>query len=41
MRSLEKLTVDAAQLVYPAASVCREGTEAIMKFMCKGKLKTY
>jgi Leucine-rich repeat (LRR) protein len=37
MRSLETMIVDAGSLVYPEAKVCREGTEAIMRFLCTGK----
>lgn len=38
IRSLETLTLDADNLVYPEAAVCRQGTEQIMRFLCKGQL---
>ena len=37
MRSLSELLLDGLALSYPDAKVCRDGTEAIMKFLCKGK----
>lgn len=36
VRSLETLELDAVNFTYPEASVCGQGTEAIMKFLCKG-----
>ena len=37
MRSLSELLLDGLALSYPDAKVCRDGTEAIMKFLCKGR----
>uniref|UniRef100_A0A3P8YVX8 RING-type domain-containing protein n=1 Tax=Esox lucius TaxID=8010 RepID=A0A3P8YVX8_ESOLU len=33
-RTLESLTLDAAQMSYPPASVCNVGTEDIQRFLC-------
>ena len=41
VRSLDKLTLDAAAFQYPAAQVCDKGTEAIMRFLCKGTFITF
>lgn len=35
VRTLETLTLDASRMVFPPASVCSEGTEAIQQFLCK------
>lgn len=35
VRTLETLTLDASGMVFPPASVCSEGTEAIQQFLCK------
>ncbi|KAM3910860.1 E3 ubiquitin-protein ligase LRSAM1 isoform 1-T2 [Leptodactylus fuscus] len=35
VRTLETLTLDASTMVFPPASVCSEGTEAIQQFLCK------
>ena len=37
MRSLSELLLDGLSLSYPDAKVCQDGTEAIMKFLCKGR----
>ena len=37
MRSVEKMVIDTANMVYPSSAVCKEGTEAVMKFLCKGE----
>ncbi|XP_029025704.1 E3 ubiquitin-protein ligase LRSAM1 isoform X2 [Betta splendens] len=34
IRTLESLTLDAAVMSYPPASVCTEGTESIQRFLC-------
>ncbi|KAM5146828.1 E3 ubiquitin-protein ligase LRSAM1 isoform 2-T3 [Mantella aurantiaca] len=34
-RTLETISLDAAVMVFPPASVCSEGTEAIQQFLCK------
>ncbi len=36
-RGLEKLLVDADRMAFPDKDVCAQGTEAIMRFLCKGK----
>ncbi|XP_069799020.1 E3 ubiquitin-protein ligase LRSAM1 isoform X2 [Dendropsophus ebraccatus] len=35
VRTLETLTLDASGMVFPPASVCSEGTEAILRFLCR------
>ncbi|XP_075690914.1 E3 ubiquitin-protein ligase LRSAM1 isoform X3 [Rhinoderma darwinii] len=35
VRTLETLTLDALGMVFPPASVCSEGTEAIQQFLCR------
>ncbi|KAG9472544.1 hypothetical protein GDO78_018831 [Eleutherodactylus coqui] len=35
VHTLETLTLDALRMVFPPASVCSEGTEAIQQFLCK------
>uniref|UniRef100_UPI00398E353C E3 ubiquitin-protein ligase LRSAM1 isoform X2 n=1 Tax=Pristiophorus japonicus TaxID=55135 RepID=UPI00398E353C len=35
IRTLESLSLDAEAMTYPAASVCRNGMEAIKRFLCK------
>ncbi|XP_063792262.1 E3 ubiquitin-protein ligase LRSAM1 isoform X2 [Pseudophryne corroboree] len=35
IRTLETLSLNASAMVYPPASVCSEGTEAIQQFLCK------
>ncbi|XP_071981442.1 E3 ubiquitin-protein ligase LRSAM1 isoform X2 [Engystomops pustulosus] len=35
VRTLETLTLDASGMVYPPASVCSEGTEAVQQYLCK------
>ena len=37
MRSLDELLLEGLCLTFPDARVCQEGTEAIMKFLCKGR----
>ena len=37
MRACEKLLLDAKGFQYPSAEICAEGTEAIMRFLSKGK----
>ncbi|KAA8584688.1 hypothetical protein FQN60_008473 [Etheostoma spectabile] len=34
IRTLESFTLDAAMMSYPPASVCKEGTESIQRFLC-------
>lgn len=34
VRTLESLTLDYDMMTYPPASVCREGTESIQRFLC-------
>ena len=36
-RSMDKLVLDNSNFTYPPSNVCSEGTEATMKFLCKGK----
>ena len=36
-RSMDKLVLDNSSITYPPSNVCSEGTEATMKFLCKGK----
>jgi len=33
----QSLTLDAAMMSYPPASVCMEGTEAVQRFLCTGE----
>ncbi|XP_040298635.1 E3 ubiquitin-protein ligase LRSAM1 isoform X1 [Bufo bufo] len=35
VRTLETLTLDSLGMVFPPASVCSEGTEAIQQYLCK------
>ncbi|MEE6504798.1 hypothetical protein FKM82_005341 [Ascaphus truei] len=35
VRTLETLSLDASAMVFPPASVCSEGTEAIQQYLCK------
>ena len=36
-RSIDKLVIEAGNsITYPPTNVCSEGTEAVMKFLCKG-----
>ncbi|XP_076454610.1 E3 ubiquitin-protein ligase LRSAM1-like isoform X2 [Babylonia areolata] len=35
VRTLETLKLDSAKFKYPADSICKQGTEAIMKFLCQ------
>ncbi|KAK7895814.1 hypothetical protein WMY93_021139 [Mugilogobius chulae] len=34
IRTLESFTLDAAKMVYPPDSVCKDGTESIQRFFC-------
>ena len=38
-KSLQTLELDPDLFVHPQPDVCREGTEAIMKLLCKGRTK--
>uniref|UniRef100_A0A8C6NJU4 Leucine rich repeat and sterile alpha motif containing 1 n=1 Tax=Nothobranchius furzeri TaxID=105023 RepID=A0A8C6NJU4_NOTFU len=39
IRTLESLTLDAAAMTFPPASVCSEGTESIQRYLCSGRVK--
>lgn len=39
VRGLEKLVLTPETITYPDPKVAKEGTEAIMRFLCKGILK--
>ncbi|XP_072310188.1 E3 ubiquitin-protein ligase LRSAM1 isoform X2 [Eucyclogobius newberryi] len=34
IRTLESFTLDAAKMIYPPDTVCRDGTESIQRFLC-------
>ena len=36
-RSMEKLGIDCCSITYPPENVCKDGTQAVMKYLCKGK----
>ncbi len=36
-RGLERLSVDSGAMQHPDKDVCQGGTEAIMRFLCKGE----
>uniref|UniRef100_T1J7S0 RING-type domain-containing protein n=1 Tax=Strigamia maritima TaxID=126957 RepID=T1J7S0_STRMM len=35
IRTLDTLILDANNMVYPAAAICKQGTETIMRYLCK------
>ncbi|KAK7095159.1 E3 ubiquitin-protein ligase LRSAM1-like [Littorina saxatilis] len=41
VRTLETILLDAENFKYPRNSICKQGTEAIMRFLCKENLFDY